>query len=74
MAVCLALSLAQLHSLIIHLLIGHGVDKAFKLLNPCYNNMSNMHMVYVLCNSQPEVEHDFVTSCIALYMLWVFMK
>lgn len=47
-AVCLALSLAQLHSLITHPLIGQDVDKAFKPLNPCCINMSNMHIVNVL--------------------------
>lgn len=47
--VWLHLSLAQLHSLIIHTLIGRDVDKAFKRLNPrCCINMSNMHIVYVL--------------------------
>lgn len=47
-AVWLALSLAQLHSLITHPLIGQDVDKAFKPLNPCCINMSNMHIVNVL--------------------------
>ncbi len=46
-AVWLALSLAQLHSLITPPLIGQDVDKTFKRLNP-HGNMSNMHMVYVL--------------------------
>lgn len=46
-----ALSLAQLHSLIIHPLIGRDVDKAFKQLNPCCINMNNMHIVYVLIRS-----------------------
>lgn len=39
-AVRVALSLAQLHSLIIHPLICRDVDKAFKQLNPCCINMS----------------------------------
>lgn len=47
-ALLFALSLVQLHSLIIHTLIGRDVDKAFKQLNPCCINMNNMHIVYVL--------------------------
>lgn len=43
----LALSLAQLHSLITHLSSGWDVDKTFKPLNPRCINMDNMHMVNV---------------------------
>lgn len=46
--VWLALSLAQLHSLITHLLSGQDVDKTFKPLNPRCINMDNMHIVNVL--------------------------
>ena len=48
LAVWLALSLAQLHSLITHTLIGQNVDKAFKQLNPRCINMRSMRIVYVL--------------------------
>lgn len=47
-AVWLASSLAQLHSLITHPLIGQDVNKAFKQLNPGCINMRIMHIVYVL--------------------------
>lgn len=46
--VWLALSLAQLHSLITHLSSGQDVDKTFKPLNPRCINMDNMHIVNVL--------------------------
>lgn len=44
----LALSLAQMHSLITHLSSGRDVDKTFKTLNPRCINVDNMHMVNVL--------------------------
>lgn len=62
MAVRLASSLAQLHSLITHPLIGQDVDKAFKQLNPCCINMQYAHSLCI--NSQPEVEHLYLL-CLA---------